>query len=97
MFADTVMAFCKEFLFPWYKFLNDKWMENNSRGNAGSFSVLVSHHLPVPRGITFDDAWYRVIAPCIAKKYADMRCNLNNDCCKTFIGKLIYLFCSSIE
>jgi hypothetical protein len=97
LFADTVMAFCKEFLFPWYKFLDDKLTENNSRENARSFSALVSRHLPVPRGIRFDDAWSRIIAPCIGKKYADMQCNLNNDCRKSFIGKLIGLFCSSIE
>ncbi len=30
LFADTVMAFCKEFLFPWYKFLDDKWTKNNT-------------------------------------------------------------------
>ena len=97
LFADTVMAFCKEYLFPRYKFLDDKWTENNSREDARSFSALVSRHLPLERGMRFDDVWPRIIAPCIAKKYADMRCNLNNDCHKSFIGKLIGLFCSSIE
>jgi len=42
LFADTVMAFCKEYLFPRYKFLDDKWTENNSREDARSFSALVS-------------------------------------------------------
>ena len=40
-----------------------------------------------------EDAWDRVVAPMVAKKYADMRCNINNDVRKAFQGmKLFHRF-----
>jgi hypothetical protein len=54
----------------------------------------VLKHCAVPDGADQEDAWDRVVAPTIAKKYADMRCNINNDVRKAFQGmKLFYRFC----
>ena len=52
LFADTVMAFCKEYLFPWYKFLDDNWIEN-----GGNFSKHVKWHLQLPDSVNFDRKW----------------------------------------
>ena len=62
-YSDTVINFCKVWLFPRYKFLHGNWMMYSEERK--SLSALV--------------AWDRVVAPTIVKKYADMRCNINND------------------
>jgi hypothetical protein len=41
-------------------------------------SMLVKRHLPIRKGKTFAEEWNKIIAPAIAKKYTDMRCNMNN-------------------
>lgn len=90
MFSDTVMTFCKEFLFPRYKFLGRNWTEKIDTSPT-SFSELVRRNLPLPRGLQWGDAWHRIITPTIAKKYTDMRCNINNDCRNAFLGKFVFL------
>jgi hypothetical protein len=89
LFSNTVMTFCKEFLFPRIKFLGRGWTENNP-SNKKSFSEVVKRHLPIQRGMTFDKAWNRIIAPTIAKKYTDIRCNINNECRTAFVGKSLF-------
>jgi hypothetical protein len=81
--SGTVTVFCKEYLFPRYKFLDDNWIEN-----GGEFFNHVKQKLRLPDSVNFDRKWGQVIAPMIAKKYyADMRCNINNACRDAFIGK----------
>jgi hypothetical protein len=89
LFSNTIMTFCKEFLFPRIKFLGKGWTVNNP-SNKKSFSEVVRRHLPIQRGMTFDKTWNRIIAPTIAKKYTDMRCNLNNECRTAFVGKSLF-------
>ena len=36
-------------------------------------------HCPVPAGGDKEDHWTRIVAPTMAKKYSDMRCNVNNN------------------
>lgn len=84
LFSDTVITFCKEFLFPRYKFLGKNWMNISTKPT--SFSAMVRRNLKLARGMTFDDAWHRIIAPTITKKYTDMRCNINNACRIAFMG-----------
>jgi len=80
--SGTVTVFCKEYLFPRYKFLDDNWIEN-----GGEFFNHVKQKLRLPDSVNFGRKWDQVIAPTIAKKYADMRCNINNACRDAFIGK----------
>ena len=50
---------------------------------------------PVPDGADREDAWDRVVAPTIPKKYANKRCNINKDVRKAFQGmKMLYHMCS---
>jgi len=83
--SDTVMTYCKGFLFPRYKFLGNNWTEIDDKPK--SFSQLVRRSLSLPRGMEFGDVWHRVITPTIAKKYADLRCNINNECRSSFLGE----------
>lgn len=85
MLSGTVSTFTKEYLFPRFKFLDKHWMENKKREK--SFSELVKKHLGLPITIDFDKKWDQVIAPTIAKKYTDIRCNINNECKMAFFGK----------
>ena len=89
LFSDTVMNFTKEYLFPRFKFLAKGWTTNNKTMKK-CFSDMVRRHLKVPRGMTFDSAWDRIITPTIAKKYTDIRCNINNDVRNAFVGELVF-------
>ena len=92
-FLDTIMAFVKEYLFLRFKFLGSNWMEENWQ-NRNSLSSLVKRKVKIPRNYTLGDAWNRIITPTIAKKYADMRCSINNDVCVAYIGEFacVHLF-----
>ena len=76
-YAGGIIKFCKEWLFPRYKFFHSNWMEYSS--SRKSLCALVIKHCPIPVDADREDYWTRIIAPTMAKKYADMRCNINND------------------
>ena len=86
MFSDQVITFAKEYLFPWFKFLNKGWIQFEPRKDK-SFSYFVKGHLPIRLDKNFANEWDQIIAPKIVKKYTDMRCNLNNKVCLTFLRK----------
>ena len=57
---------------------------------------MVFKHCPVPAGGDREDQWTRIIAPTMAKKYADMRCNINNDIRKALNSEYYYCVCGLI-
>ncbi len=83
-FAKTVNHFCKNFLFPRYKFLKDGWQDVLPERPMSLYSLCMQK-LKIPKGLDKRDNWERVIVPSIRMKYSNMKCNLNNDI------KLIYL------
>lgn len=85
-FSDTIMAFVKEYLFPRFKFLGSNWAEEDWQ-NRNSLSSLVKRKVKIPQNYTLGDAWNRIITPTIAKKYADMRCSINNDVRVAYMGE----------
>ena len=87
--SETVLSFTKEYLFPRFKFLGKDWTEYDR--NSGSFCNMVGRKLVLPRGVQWRDVWGRVVAPTIAKKYTDMRCNINNLTRLEFIGNTTVL------
>lgn len=93
LFSDDVMTFTAEYLFPRYKLLNTGWTKHDPTKKKG-FSMLVQRHMPIRSGKTFAEEWDRIIAPAIAKKYTDMRCNMNNLIRKTFVCKCTAVNCS---
>lgn len=84
-YADAIIKFSKEWLFPWFKFLHEGWMDYSE--SRQSLTMTILRHCPVPGGQDKKDTWDRVIAPTLAKKYADMRCNINNEVRKAFYGE----------
>ena len=85
LFLDEAMTFAAaEYLFPGFKFLNKGWTRHDPTKPKG-LSMLVKRHLPIRKGETFLEEWNRIIALAIAKKYTDMRCNMNNMIRKTFV------------
>jgi hypothetical protein len=86
-YADAIIKFSKEWLFPWFKFLHEGWMDYLE--SRKSLTMTIFRHCPVPGGQGKKDTWDQVIAPTVAKKYADMRCNINNEVRKAFYGKLL--------
>jgi len=77
-FAETVHNFCKVFLFVRVKFLKDNWQRYLPKDRKSLYSVCM-RHLKIPQGSEPRDIWERVIVPSIARKYQNMKCNLNND------------------
>jgi hypothetical protein len=75
-FADSVLSFVKEYLFPHFKFLKDRWMEYDK--GQESFSTFAQGKVKIPEGAEYKDQWERVICPTIHTKYVTIRCNLNN-------------------
>ena len=84
-YSLAVTKFCKEWLFPRYKFFHEGWMTFSEARKSLSFLVL--KHCSVPVGMDRQNAWERIAAPTIAAKYSSIRCNVNNELKKTFLGK----------
>jgi hypothetical protein len=77
-FAKTVNHFCKNFLFPRYKFLKDGWQDVLPERPTSLYSLCMQK-LKIPEGANKRDIWERVIVPSIRMKYSNLKCNLNND------------------
>jgi hypothetical protein len=84
--ADKVMEFCKDFLFPHYKYLKDGWKSDEPE-NGKSFCYVVGKNMAntyknmriATRGSGFEDEWDRIYVPTIGLKYTRVRCNLGRD------------------
>ncbi len=88
-FSGSVLSFAKEYLFPRFKFLKDRWMEYDA--GQDSFSTFVQGKVQIPEGAEYKDQWERVICPTIQAKYATIRCNLNNKIQRTYKSKFIQM------
>jgi hypothetical protein len=86
-FAVSVSCFIKEWLFPFYMFLKDRWMEYDK--GPDSLLSFVWGKVKFPKGADYRDQWERVICPTIQTKYAIIRCNLNNKVQKTYKSNCI--------
>jgi hypothetical protein len=86
-FADSVLSFAKEYLFPHFKFLMDGWMDYDE--GHDSFSTFVQGKVQIPEGADYKDQWERVICPTIQAMYVSIRCNLNNEIQRTYKSKFI--------
>jgi hypothetical protein len=74
-FADSVLSFVKEYLFPHFKFLKDGWMEYDDRQEC--FSTCVQGKVTIPEGAEYKDQWESIICPIIQAKYVSISCNLS--------------------
>ena len=84
--ADSVLHWAKTYLFPCCKFLNDGWM--NYSNKPESLSPFVRKKMQLVEGADFRESWERVICPTIQMKNVTIRCNLNNEICMAYKGKL---------
>jgi hypothetical protein len=87
--ADSVFNFAKEYLFPRFKFLNDRWMGYDK--GQDSFSTFVQGKVQIPEGAEYKNKLERVVCPTIQAKYVRMRCNLNNEIQRTYKSMFIQL------
>jgi hypothetical protein len=93
--ADKITEFCKDFLFPHYKFLKDGWKTFNPE-NEKSFSFFVGKNMArtylnmriATTGMQYEDEWERIYVPTIGLKYTHMRCNLGSDIRSQYFGEL---------
>jgi hypothetical protein len=57
-FANSVLSFVKEYLFPHFKFLKDRWMEYDK--GQDSFSTFVQMNVQIPEGAEYKDQWENI-------------------------------------
>jgi hypothetical protein len=77
-----VLRFVKDYLFPYFKFLKNGWMEYDK--GQDSFSTFIQGKVQISEGAEYKDQWERVIFPTIQAKYDTIRCNLNNKIQRTY-------------
>ena len=87
-FSETVSTFCRVNLFPKYKFLDKHWKEYLPDNKESLYSLCMKTLKP-PMGADRRDIWERVMVPTIMKKYQHMKCNLNNEIKKIYLGRSI--------
>jgi hypothetical protein len=88
-FADLVLSFVNEHLFPPFKFLKDGWMEYDN--GLESLSMFAQGKIKISEGAEYKDQWERVIYPTIQAKYVTIRCNLNNEIQRAYKRKCIQM------
>lgn len=86
-YSQGIGRYCKEWLFPRFKFLHETWMDYTE--SRKGLPRMIFQYCPIPPNSTEVDMWNRVVAPSVAKKYADMRCNTNNEVKKAFKSESI--------
>ena len=87
MLAKTVVTWCKEFLFPRYKFLKGRWYEY-TLDKRGSMRGLVLSKIPqFKRAFDTEDVWERVVVPSIKLKYTNMKSNINSVVKRIYAGE----------
>ncbi len=92
--ANKITEFCKDYLFPCYKFLKDGWQTYNPENNM-SFCCFVGKNMANTyknmriemTGTQFEDEWDRIYVPTIGLKYTHMRCNLGSDIQMQYLGE----------
>ncbi len=91
--AENVGYYCREYLFPCYKFLKDKcWDVFDPDQQNNSLSNFVRKGIKIPEGADYCDTWDRVIVPSIRLKYMNMRCNINNDVRSAYKSEYLNLY-----
>ncbi len=92
--ADKITEFCKDYLFPHYKFLKDGWQAYDPENNK-SFCYFVGKNMAntyknmrkVMMGTQFEDEWDKIYVPTIGLKYTHIRCNLGSDIRMQYLGE----------
>jgi len=84
--SDRVSLFCRDYLFPQFKFLSDFWQKYDAE-NENSLSYFVGVKMKMNRMNRYKDLWERVFVPTIRLKYQTIRCNLNNTIKQIYKGE----------
>jgi len=95
--SDRVSLFCRDYLFPRFKFLSDDWQKYDAE-NENSLSYFVGKRMRMNSMNRYEDLWERVFVPTIRLKYQTIRCNLNNAIKQIYKGEslnreVIFCFC----
>ncbi len=83
---DRVSLFCRDYLFPQFKFLSDNWQKYDAE-NENSLSYFVGAKMKMNHMNIYEDLWERVFVPTIRLKYQTIRCNLNNAIKRIYKGE----------
>ena len=85
-YSHAIGKLCRQWLFPRFKFLHDRWM--NYTTSRKGLPRMIFARCPIPPASTEVDMWNTVVAPTVARSYANMRCNVNKYVCAAFKGEL---------
>jgi len=74
---DRLSLFCRDYLFPRFKFLSNDWQKYDAE-NENSLSYFFGAKMKMKRMNRYEDLWERVFLPTIRLKNQTIHCNLNN-------------------
>ena len=87
---ETVLGFCKNKMFPVYKFLDHSMLIYSS--NEQSLCAKLTGLIDIPRELNtptdHEFYWTNNIVPMINGKYIEIRSNFNTEVKKVYLGKL---------
>ena len=75
--CKNISDFCKNNLFPRFKFLPHKWKKWTPK-EEGTLCMRMMNLVQVPRECSGEVYWIERIVPIVNKKYVEMRSNLNS-------------------
>lgn len=84
-YANAISNLCKEWLFPRFKFLHERWMDYTEARKG--LPRIIFQRCPIPAGSEKLDMWNRVVTLTVSRNYATIRCNVNNEVKKAWRGE----------
>ena len=88
---DNINRYCKEKLYPYYKFLPSEW-NTYSPVEVGTICYKLMNLVAVPDNVTEEYYYSERIVPMVNKKYVEMRSNINGHIRKLYQSMSYILF-----
>ena len=88
---DNINRYCKEKLYPYYKFLPSEW-NTFSPVDVGTICCKLIGVVDVPGNVTVEYYYSERVVPMVNKKYVEMRSNINGHIRKLYQSMSYILF-----
>jgi len=87
MLAESVVTWCKEFLFPRYKFLKGRWYEYTPDKRGSMCGLVLNKVHMLLQSSRMGRVSERVVVPSIKLKYTNMKSNINSVVKRIYAGE----------
>ena len=88
--GDIVSSFCKNRMFPQYKFLEPSYvifLLENPRSLCSNINKIIERPPSITSEVDEEFYWMNYTVPMISKKYCELRSNFNTEVKKKYIGE----------